>query len=66
MDSRQNACPRVDDLHAAVASGDFDAVLLLQQHKQLDLELLQSGSVPVFDTCAVLSSRTPSNDYDLP
>ena len=50
---------RVEDLHAAVAAGEFDAVLLLQQHKQLDLGLLQTSSVPVFDTRAVLDPQDP-------
>jgi len=45
---------RVEDLHSAVSSGELDAVLLLQQHRQLDLRLLQESTVPVFDTRAVL------------
>ncbi len=46
---------RVTDLNAAIATGEFDAVLLLQQHKQLDLAALQASAVPVFDTRAVLA-----------
>lgn len=48
---------RVEDLSAAIAAGEFDAVLLLQQHRQLDLDLLQASAIPVFDTRAVLDPQ---------
>ena len=48
--------PRVENLVRAVDAGDFDAVLLLQQHQQLDLTHLQASGVPVFDTRAALDT----------
>jgi UDP-N-acetyl-D-glucosamine dehydrogenase len=44
----------VDDLDQAMARGDFDAAVLLQQHNELDTERLQQSGVPIFDTRAVL------------
>ncbi len=49
--------PRVNDLGAELSSGNFDAIVLLQQHKQLDLQVLQASNVPVFDTRAVLEPQ---------
>lgn len=46
--------PRVEDLNGALDAGGFDAVVLLQQHNELDLAKLEASSIPVFDTRAVL------------
>lgn len=51
------AIPRINDLSAAIAAEELDAVLLLQQHRELDLAQLQASTVPVFDTRAVLDPQ---------
>lgn len=50
------AIERVEELSAVVDPAQFDAVLLLQQHKELDLELIARSEVPVFDTRNVLAA----------
>ena len=52
-----HSVPRVDNLEAGIARGDFDAVLLLQRHQQLDVGHLQTSGVPVLDTRAVLQEQ---------
>lgn len=49
--------PRVTDLSSAITRGDFDAVLLLQRHQQLDIAELEASGTPVLDTRAVLHEQ---------
>jgi nucleotide sugar dehydrogenase len=48
------AIPRIEQLSSVVDPDKFDAILLLQQHQQLDLNLISKSQVPVFDTRNVL------------
>ena len=53
----EESIPRVTDLSRAINRGDFDAVLLLQRHQQLDIAELEASGIPVLDTRAVLHEQ---------
>lgn len=54
---------RVDDIKAAVDAGDVDLVLLLQAHRDLDLDHLERSRTAVFDTRGILGES--ENAYRL-
>lgn len=47
--------PRTESIVDAVDNNEFDAALLLQRHRELDVEYLSTCGLPIFDTRAVLA-----------